>query len=151
MFDVGRAFAMLWGGLVVVRTRTWVAALPLGLTAYLFALGVASGITVRTEGAQEPMMAMLLVIVGPTSMPRGRLPRLPLASLATNWPLLANFVGVAVLVLAARRLAAREAALPAFSSQNARLGRVVLALWMVAGFEGLSAGTRAVMSLLAHV
>ncbi len=148
MFDLGRALAILWVVLVILRTRTWRAVPPLGLAAYLFALAVASGITIRNEGPQEPMMSLLLILIGPTAMPRGHLPALPLAAFVVRWPLLANVFSGALLAIPAWRLMARSNALPAASDEADRLGRAALALSIVVGFEGLSAGTRAVPYLL---
>jgi hypothetical protein len=148
MFDLGRALAIGWLVLVIVRTRTWRAALPLALAAYLFALGIASGITIRSEGPQEPMMSLLLILIGPTAMPRGHLPALPLVTLAVRWPVVADVVAGAALIIPAWRFMVRSDALPATSEEGDKLGRIALALSIVAGFDGLSAGTRAVPYLL---
>jgi len=147
VFDVGRALAMIWASLVILRARVWDAILPIALAAYLFALAVTSGINVRHEGPQEPMAVLLLVIGGPTAIPRGRPPGLPLASLVVGSPLLADLIVIGTLLLVTWRLASRSQGLPAFSPENERLHRVVLALLMVAGVEGLSLATRAVPRL----
>jgi len=121
--------------------------LPVALAGYLFGLAVASGINVRLEGPQEPITVLLLVIGGPTAIPRGRLPPLPLASLVVGSPLLVDLIPIITLLLVTWRLASRSRRLPAFSPENERISRVVLALWVVAGIEGLSLATRAVPRL----
>jgi hypothetical protein len=149
MFDLLRALAMLWGTVVLMRARAWVAVLPLALAAWLLGLAVASGITVRNEGPLDAMMAIMLAIIGPSAIPRGHLPAaIPLASLVTSWPLLASLLAAAALVIAARWLGGRLDAMPQASEKGAQLERAVLALWLVAGSEGLSAGTRAVLYAL---
>ena len=120
----------------------------LGIVAYLFALEVASGITIRAEGPQEPIVIMLLAIIGPTAMPRGHLPPLPLASFVVRWPALVNGAAAAALILPARRLISRIDDLPQFSPETRRLGQVALALFLVAVFEGLGAGTRVIPVML---
>jgi hypothetical protein len=148
MFDVGRVLAIGWALLVACRARAWLEAVILGVVAYLFALEVVSGITIRAEGPQEPIVVMLLAIIGPTAMPRGHLPPLPLASFVVHWPALVNVVAAAALILPARRLISRIDDLPHFSPETGRLGRVALALFLVAVFEALSAGTRAIPVML---
>jgi hypothetical protein len=148
MFDLLRALALLWSTVTVVRARAWVATVPLAFAAWLYALAVASGITIRREGPQEAMTAIMLAIIGPTTMPRGRLPPLPLASFVTGWPLLASLAGTTGLVVAARWFGGRLEATPAASDCGPQLERIVMALWLVAGTEGLSMGTRAVLYAL---
>jgi hypothetical protein len=143
MFDVARALVILWAAFAVVRTRVWLASLPLALTAYLFAVAVVGGFTIRSEGALEPMWSMLLVIVGPSALPRGRIPPVPFGSLIASWPLCASLVAITALLVVARGIGVRESAAAASSPENERLGRIVLALWLVAGFEGLNVATRA--------
>jgi hypothetical protein len=149
MFDLLRALAVLWGTFVVVRARAWVALLPLVAAGWLFALAVASGIALRHEGPQELMTAILLAIIGPTAVPRGRLlPSIPLASFVTSWPLLANVLAALALISVARWFGRRLDRAPQASEEATRLEHTVLALWLVAGSEGLSAGTRAVLYAL---
>ena len=93
-------------------------------------------------------MSMLLILIGPTAMPRGHLPGLPLVWLVAHWPLVANLLAGAVVAIPARRFMQLSDGLPPASDEADRLGRVALALSIVAGFEGLSAGTRAIPYLL---
>jgi hypothetical protein len=145
---VGRALSIVWSAWLVWRARAWLATVPLCLTAYLFALAVVSGFTIRSEGPQEPLMALVLALLGPSAIPRGRLPSVPLAFIVVNWPLAANALAAAALLLPIRRLITRIDGLPQFSPETHRLGRVVVSLSLLATFEGISAGTRALPLLL---
>jgi hypothetical protein len=59
-------------------------------------------------------------------------------------------IPIITLLLVTWRLASRSQRLPAFSPESERISRVVLALWAVAGIEGLSLATRAVPRLFDH-
>jgi hypothetical protein len=142
MFDVARLIALVWAVVVVARARARVEGLALVVALYFFALAVASGVTIRNEGPLEPMIALLLALVGPTSMPRGRLPSLPGANLVVSWPAIVNAVACVSLVALARRLGARIDELPESSLETKRLDRLGRALVLVAAFEGIAAGTR---------
>ena len=136
MFDFGRVLAIGWALFVVCRARAWLEAVILGVVAYLFALEVASGITLRAEGPQEPIVVVLPAIIGPTAMPRGHLSPLPLGAFVVQWPALVNVAAAAALILPARRLISRIDDLPQFSPETRRLGQVALALFLVAVLEG---------------
>jgi hypothetical protein len=149
MFDVARLLALGWALLVASRSRAWLELTVLAFASYLFALEVASGLTIRSEGPQEPLVAMLLALIGPTAMPRGHLPAaLPLALPVVRWPAVVNLAVATLLVVPARKLLARIDELPQFSPATRHLGRVALALILVAVFEGVSAGTRVLPALL---
>jgi hypothetical protein len=91
---------------------------PLVLAAWLFALAVVSGITIRDEGPQEPMTAIMLAIIGPTANgPRPPSVGSPLA-FTVSWPLLANLVAVAALLVAARWFSGWLDATPQASDHN---------------------------------
>ncbi len=85
MLDIGRAVALGWALLVAVRARAGLAGLAVLAVTYLYALEVASGITVRDHGPFAPMVVMLLIFIGPSGMPRGPLPALPLAGAGTTY------------------------------------------------------------------
>jgi hypothetical protein len=149
LFDVARLLALAWALTVAVRARTWLAVGALLVVAYAFALEVASGFTIRDEGPQEPIVAMLLALIGPSAMPRGHLPAwLPLAAPVVRWPALVNAFAAVMLLVPARRLAAQIARLPQFSPDTKRADRVAVALYLVAVFEGISAATRGLPLLL---
>jgi len=133
---------------VVVRTRAWLEAVVLGVVAYFFALAVASGFTVRSDGPMQPMMALLLALIGPTSLPRGALPPLTGARLVVAWPAVVNIVASGALAARAWRLGARVYELPAASPETSRLARLGRALVLIAAFEGISAATRVLPYML---
>jgi hypothetical protein len=148
LFDVARAIAIVWALVVVFRARARVDAIVILAVAYLFALEVASGFTVRREGVQEPMMALVLALVGPSAIPRGALPGLLGASLVVRWPATVNVAACAVLIARDRILSARIDTLPAFSNETRNLDRVGRVLVLIAAFEGIGAGTRALPFVL---
>ena len=65
-----------------------------------------------------------------------------------RWPLAGNAVAAAALLLVGRRLTLRVDGLPQFSEETRRLGRVVVALSLLAVFEGIGAATRALPFVL---
>ena len=148
MFDVARIIAIAWALVVVVRARAWVEAALILAVAYLFTLAVVSGFTIRNEGAEEPMMALLLVFIGPTAMPRGALPPLPGASLVRVWPAAIDVAALAALLARERSVAARVLALPESTAETARLDRLGRALVLVAVLEAISAWTRVMPHVL---
>jgi hypothetical protein len=148
MFDLARVLAVGWALYASYRAR---ASLQLGallLVTYVFGLELASGFTIRSEGPQEPIVAMLPALIGPTAMPRGHLPAWPLASLVVHWPTLVDLAAVPTLLYPVRSLRLRIDELPQFSLETQRLARVILALTLVAVFQAISAGTRAFPVLL---
>ncbi len=147
MFDLARAVAIAWTLVVVFRARAWIDLGVVLAVAYFFALEVTSGFTVRSEGAQEPMMALVLALIGPSAIPRGALPALPCASLVVQWPAMVNIVTCVVLLVRDRSLTARVEELPQSSDETRTLDRVMRALVLVAAFEGIAAGVR----VLPHV
>jgi hypothetical protein len=148
MFDAGRTLAFAWALFCVLRVRAWLAVAALALAAYVFALAIASGFTVRADGPMSPVMAPLLAILGPTSLPRGALPPWPLAAVVVHAPVAGDLaMGVALLAVA-RRMIARAYHLPQFSERTHQISRAALAIVLVAVFEGLSAATRALPALL---
>lgn len=142
MLDVARILALAWALVVVVRARAWVEAALIVAVAYFFALAVVSGFTIRSEGAEEPMVALLLVFIGPTAMPRGPLAPLPGASLVVAWPAAIEIGALVALLARERSVAARVLALPESSAETARLDRLGRALVLVAVLEAISAWTR---------
>ena len=78
MFDAARALALVWALVRAAHARSWLSMALLVTVAYAFALSIASGITIREDGPMSPIMAILLAIIGPSALPRGRLPPLPL-------------------------------------------------------------------------
>ena len=86
MFDILRILGMVWTGYASIKARSGLSFIVLGLAAYVLGLEVASGITVRNEGPMVPVFALLLVFLGPSGMPRGHLPALPLASAIIRLP-----------------------------------------------------------------
>jgi hypothetical protein len=148
MFDAGRTLVFLWALAHVLRARSWLAAIPLAVTGYLFALAVASGVALRDEGPMSPVMAIVLGLMGPSAMPRGHLPPLPLASAVIGVPAIVNVVLCAVLVATARRMIDRAQHLPQFSEATRGVGRAATAIILVAVFEGLAASLRLLPDLL---
>jgi len=148
MFDVARALALLWALLLMARTRAWLELAVLFVVVYLFGLEIASGFTIRSEGPQEPTVALLLALIGPSAMPRGHLPSFPLAGLVVHWPALTNVLAGAALFVTARRAAPLIDALPQFSEETRRLQRIMLSVYLLAVFEGVSAGTRVLPVML---
>jgi hypothetical protein len=148
MFDVARVIALLWALVVVVRARAWIEGAALGVLTYAFALSVASGVTIRNEGALQPMIALMLALIGPTAMPRGPLPPLPGAWLVVTWPAAVSVALCLVLVVRERALAARVDQLPESSAETARLDRLGRVLVLLAALEGVSAGLHALPRVL---
>ena len=148
MFDAGRVLVLLWALACALRARSRLAVGMLAICAYMFGLSVASGITVREDGPLNPMMAVLLAVVGPSALPRGRLPAFPLASIALERPAIVNVVLCAALVIAARRLIGAAQHLPQFEAHTRSVGRAATALVLVAVFEGLAASLRLVPEFL---
>jgi hypothetical protein len=148
MFDAARILALVWALAVVVRARAWIEAAVLLVLAYFFTLAVASGFTVRSEGPLEPMIALILALIGPTAMPRGALPPLPGAWLVVTWPAAVDVALCVALVARERSLAARVDTLPESSLETARLDRLGRALVLVAALEGMSAGLHVLPHML---
>jgi hypothetical protein len=148
MFDVARLIALTWALVVVLRARARLEAISLAVVGYFFALALVSGFTIRREGPLDPMFGLLLALIGPTSIPRGALPSLPGARLVVAHPAVVNVLACAALVALAWRLASRAYRLPAASLETSRLDRLGRALVLVAAFEGISAATRILPSML---
>ncbi len=148
MFDVARLLALAWALVAVIRGRAQLEAFSIVLVGYFFALAVVSGFTIRSEGPLDPMFALLLALIGPTSIPRGALPALPGARLVVAYPAFVNILACAALVALAWRLSARAYRLPAASLETNRLDRLARVLVLVAAFEGISAATRVLPYML---
>jgi hypothetical protein len=151
VLDVGRAAVFAWAFLVAYRARAWREAAWLALLAYVFLLELASGFTFQRQGTVVPAAVNLVVLLGPSGMPRGDLPPLPLASLVVQWPALTNGLAAIALAIRRRRLAARISGMQTSPSENEnayRLGRVASALAILALFEGLCALTRQLPQML---
>lgn len=135
MFDIVRIIAMVWAGYASIKARSGLALMALGLAAYVLGLEVASGITVRNEGPMVPVFALLLVFLGPSGMPRGHLPALPLASAIVRLPTLVHgaaalgWFGLAGVILRRRATVAEH------SSQYDETGRLLGATILLAVFE----------------
>jgi hypothetical protein len=115
----------------------------LAIVVYVLGLEIASGFTVRREGPQQPMMALVLALVGPSAIPRGRLPGVPLAQAVVTRPGLVDMAAGAALVVAAKRLGDRARQIPAaFSDEVMRLDRLATAMVLLAVFEGIAVGVR---------
>lgn len=142
MFDAGRLLAFAWAFVHVLRARAWPGVAALALAAYAFGLGVTSGLTVRAEGPMPPILAVLLALIGPTSLPRGALPSVPLAALVLRAPAVADLALGGALLFVARRINARVDQLPQFSEATRQLSRAGLAIVLVAVLEGVAAAIR---------
>jgi hypothetical protein len=112
VFDVARALSLAWALYACLRGRAWVEAGAVVFCAYFLGLEVASGFTVRGAGPMEPMVAMILVFLGPAAMPRGPLPALPLAGAALHAPAAVDATLGALLGALSWRLTRHAAALP---------------------------------------
>jgi hypothetical protein len=142
MVDLGRCAALAWALFAAVYARSWRDAGLLVLAAYVFALEIASGFAIRSEGPQMPMVALLLVFVGPTGMPRGHLPTLPLAGLVVHWPSIVHTSTAVVFALGSRHATVRASRLPEYSTDLLRMTRVALAFTLCLTFESALAVIR---------
>ncbi|HEY2513736.1 MAG TPA: hypothetical protein VGI39_22870 [Polyangiaceae bacterium] len=142
MFDAGRLLALLWAIFRVARARAPLDGAVLAFAAYTFALEVWSGFTIRGQGAMDPILAVALALLGPTALPRGPLPALPLANLVLRLPAVVNVGEIAALFLVARRRRAHVETLSPFDPATQLQGRAALAVMLVAVFDGLSAVLR---------
>ena len=142
MFDLGRAAALLWALYVVLRTRRPIETTIVLLACYVFALEIASGFAIRHQGAMEPIQGALLVLMGPSSLPRGRLPALPLADIVVRWPALAHAATAALLALPFATIFHRTGRLRPESDESRRLSRAAVALMLVATLECLAMASR---------
>jgi hypothetical protein len=147
MLDLGRVAALVWTLFAIGRTRRWPEAGVLAFAAYLLGLEITAGITIRSQGAQEPILAILLVLLGPSGMPPGPIPELPLAWLV-RLPATAHALASAALAVPFVTLARRAARLMPESSEAAALDRAALAFLLAATLEGLEAGALSVPRLL---
>ena len=119
------------------------------VAAYVFALTIASGFAIRANGPMAPMMGLLLIFMGPSTLPRGALPPLlPLGTLVVRWPALADAASCVALLFLARRIVARVEHLPQFAESSHRISRAALAIVLVAVFAGLAASIRLLPELL---
>ena len=131
---------MAWALFVVFRTRRRLEAAIAVSASYLFGLEIASGFTIRSQGPQEPIIAILLVLIGPSGVPRGDLRGLPLGALVVRWPPVAHLLAAIVLAAPFLLLSRRTGRLRPESVEARRLDRAALALMLVAYFECLEAG-----------
>lgn len=150
MFDVGRAVILGWVLVRAWRARNAVSLMCVAVVAYLFALAVVSGITIRSEGPQEPFVALVLALVGPSAMPRGSLPDVPLAAFLVKHPAVVNVLAATGTGAVVQRLTGRLDSLPATSESAARLDRLRLSLVLLMTSEGICAATRLLPHVLEH-
>jgi hypothetical protein len=149
VFDVARLLALAYALALAGRRRAWLELGVLGFAAYVLGLEIASGFTVRNEGPQEPMMALVLALIGPSAIPRGRLPAVPLALAVVARPALVDAVVAGALAVSAKRLGDRARRIPAaFSDEVMRLDRLATAMVLVAVFEGIAVGVRVLPDVL---
>ena len=142
MFDAGRLLALVWAIFRVARARARVDGAVLALAAYTFALEVWSGFTIRDEGAMDPILAVALGLLGPTALPRGPIPPLPLAGLVLHFPAALNVVEIVALLVVSQRRRAYVGTLSPFDPATLLQGRAALAVMLLAVFDGLSAVLR---------
>jgi hypothetical protein len=140
VFDAGRAVAIAWALFVACRARTPLAATMVAVTAYLYGLEIAAGFTIRDQGPMDPILACLLVAIGPSGMPPGPLGSLPLAAVAVRWPALLHLLAALLLVIPFALLHRRCARLWPESKEARRLGSAALALLIAAVLEAIEAG-----------
>jgi hypothetical protein len=138
MFDVGRIVALAWALRTALRSRAWLPVAVLALAGYVFALELWSGFTVREQGPLVPMLALLLVFLGPSAMPRGPLPAVPLAGLVVAWPGVARLLACAAFAAVAARVLAGARSMPAHSEQLARAHAVFRSLLLCAVIDAMS-------------
>jgi hypothetical protein len=143
VLDVARAVGLVWAVAAAWRARGWREGLVLAAFAYVFALEVASGFTVRDEGPLMPLMAVILVFLGPSAMPRGHLPALPLAWAVVGWPTVLSAARAGLLALASSRTTARARALPEHADATPRVHGLAVALFFLAVLDVMSAVARA--------
>jgi hypothetical protein len=137
VFDVVRAAALVWAIVAATRVRArWEWPL-LALVGYVFALELVSGFTIRAEGPLVPMLALLLIFLGPSSMPRGALPAVPLAAAVVHWPVVVGAASAGALALASRLVTARARAQPEHSDLYPRTHALALALTLLAALDGI--------------
>jgi len=148
MLDCGRVVIFAWALFRVARAREWAGEAAVAIAAYLFALSVVSGFTIRATGSMNPLFGLSLVFLGPSSLPRGPLPPLPLADVVIAAPVATNAIVSLALLVLARRWNARIAGLPHFADATYCLARASLALVLVAVFEGFAAVLRVMPELL---
>jgi hypothetical protein len=148
MFDLARVAAVLWALAAIGRARAWSYVPILAALAYLLALEIASGVTVRDQGPLNPLISLVLVFVGPSGMPRGPLPPLPLAAAVVDSPLLVSIATALVLALFSWRAHRAASPLPEFSETVARADRVELAFVLLAVLEVMSVFSRLLPRLL---
>jgi hypothetical protein len=143
VLDVVRAAVLAWALLVACRARAWQQAWLLGLVFYVFALEVAGAFTFERQAALTPSTVNLVILLGPSGMPRGDLPPLPFAGLVVQWPAFTNAIVALLVTSHRRRLVARIGQLgqPAEGARALALRRVSSALAAVAFVEGLCALT----------
>jgi hypothetical protein len=148
MFDAGHVLVFAWAFVRVVRARLWGEAAVLAVAAYVFALTIASGFAIRANGPMAPMMGLLLIFMGPSTLPRGALPPLPFAALVVRWPAMLDAAICVALLFVARRVVARVERLPQFAESSHRISRAALAIVLVAVFAGLAASIRLLPDVL---
>lgn len=142
MLDVARAVGLVWAAFMAWRARGWREGLVLAAFAYVFALEVASGFTVRDEGPLMPLVALVIVFLGPSAMPRGHLPALPLAWAVVRWPATLSAARAGLLALASSRTTARARALPEHADGTPRVHRLAVALFFLVVLDVMSAVAR---------
>jgi hypothetical protein len=137
VFDVVRAAALVWAIVAATRVRArWEWAL-LALVGYVFALELVSGFTIRGQGPLVPMLALLLAFLGPSSMPRGALPAIPLAGAVVHWPALVGAASASALALASSIVTRRARACPEHSDLHPRTHALALALTLLAALDAI--------------
>lgn len=139
---------MLWALGSTLRGRAWVETAVLLLVAYVIGLEVASGITIRGGEPMNLMLALVLVFIGPSLMPRGPLAAFPLARVVVDWPIWTDVALAVIVGILSRRAHARAAALPESSDAVVREDRIELALVFVSVAQGLGACARLLPWLL---
>jgi hypothetical protein len=131
VFDLARAVAVVWAVARTLRARAWGDAAVLAIAAYVFALAVWSGFV----GSPDPRLAFSLAIelglVGPSALPRGPLPAVPLAAVVMGWPATLDLISAAaVLGVSQRRLALVQHLSP-FSRESDQLRRAAVSAVLV--------------------
>jgi hypothetical protein len=148
VFDIGRLCALVWALTAALRARRPIEVCALACVAYWLGLELTSGFTVRSDGPMMPMVALLLVILGPSAMPRGRLPSLPMAGLAVHRAAAVDGLACVLLLALAWSTSRRAGRLPELAPGRARILGVASSVTLLAVFEGIFALARLLPNLL---
>ena len=149
MFDLVRTVGLVWLLVVASRARSWTAVWGASAMAYILALEVASGITIRNQGPMVPVLSMVLVFIGPSAMPRGPLTPLPHAHSIVAWPSVVDGLACVALAILSWRISQRVSSLPVREEDRIRqTSRVALALMASAVCQGLLVAFRLLPALM---